>query len=189
MIPYFLALDEFFPEYEFGLLRDYAYQLEYKDQVAPFDGVTYRNIGLPVPASAQERIAQSLSWILGYKAIPKHLAFRLSPKGSEPPQWAHSDAEVARFGLFVYMNDGPGGTALLEHRTAGMREHPRNDKELAIWKRDYDDQSKWVMRAFVDCAPNRAVILRANLMHAAVPKDGFGDTVENGRLILLCFFD
>jgi len=189
MIPYFYVLDEFFPNYEFDLLRDYALRLEYKDQVAPFDGVTYKNIGLPVPDGALMRISTNLSWLLGYKVMPKHCAFRLSLEGSSPPQWAHSDAEVARFGMFIYLNPGPGGTVLLEHKLTGMRQHPRTMDELDAWRFDHNDPDKWEIRASIDSAPNRAVVLQAGLIHAALPFWGFGDGVHNGRLILLCFFD
>jgi len=189
MIPYFYAVDDFFPAGEFELIRDYAYRLEYGDVVAPFDGVTYPNIGLPVPPIAEERMAQTLSWLMGYRIIPKYTAFRLSVEGTKPPQWAHSDAEVARWSMFVYLNQGPGGTVLLEHLEDGMRTHPQDQEQLELWQRDFDDESKWRIRAAVDCAPNRAVIMRSELLHAALPRGGFGSTVTNGRLILLCFFD
>lgn len=189
MIPYFYAVDEFFPPNEFELLRAYAYQLNYGDVVAPFDGVIYPNIGLPVPPAAEEHLAHVLSWLMGYKVVPKFCAFRLSPEGSKPPQWAHSDAEVSRYSMFMYLNNGPGGTVLLEHIPSGMRTHPRDDKQLEIWKQDFDNESKWRIRAAVDCVANRAVVMRSELLHAALPREGFGGTVQNGRLILLCFFD
>jgi hypothetical protein len=188
MIPYFYAVDDFFPPYEFEIIRDYAHIAKYEDRVAPFDGVTYRNIGIPLPAFEQ-RIAESLSWMMGYKVVPKFCAFRLSLEGSEPPQWVHSDREVSKFGMFMFINPGPGGTILVEHLENGMRTHPRDENELAIWKRDYEDESKWRVRAAIDCAPNRAIILRSELLHAAIPRRGFGDDVTNGRLIMLCFFD
>lgn len=189
MTPYIYAVDDFFPEYEFKLLREYALTLEYKDHVAPFDGVTYKNIGLPVPEVAQERLSMNLTWIFGQRVTPKHMAFRLSPEGSDPPQWAHSDAEVARFGMFVFMNDGPGGTLLLEHLTTGMRTHPKDDIELRAWQEDHNKMNAWTVKGAIDCRANRAVILRADLMHAAMPRHGFGTTPADGRLILLCFFD
>jgi len=189
MVPYVYTLDEFFPPREFEWLRAYAYGLEYGDVVAPFDGVTYKNIGLPVPVVAQQIIASQLSWLMGYRVDPKYLAFRCSLRGSTPPQWAHSDLEVARYGMFVFINEGPFATVLLEHRASGMRVHPCSEEELATWKRDYDNVDAWREVARVDAAPNRAVILRSELMHGALPREGYGETVEDGRLILLCFFD
>jgi hypothetical protein len=189
MIPYIQAVDEFFPDFEFDLIRSYAMGLEYKPTVAPFDGQTYQNIGLPVPPAVEERLAINLTWLLGYKVVPSFVAFRLSPEGSNPPQWAHSDAEVSKFGMFVYLNDGPGGTVLLRHKRSGMYKHPQTEHELEVWRHDFDDMDQWDVTASIDCKANRAVLLRSELMHAALPKNGFGTDVTDGRLILLAFFD
>jgi hypothetical protein len=189
MTPYIQTFDGFFPDFEFDLIKSYAMTLEYKPVVAPFDGQTYQNIGLPVPPAVEERLAINLTWVMGYKVVPAFVAFRLSPEGSNPPQWAHTDAEVSKYGMFVYINDGPGGTVALRHKETGMDRHPRTEAELEAWRQDYDDMSKWDIRACIDCKANRAVILRSEVMHAALPKHGFGTDVTNGRLILLAFFD
>ena len=189
MRPYIHSIDDFFSDFEFELIRSYARTLTYGPVVAPFDGQTYQNIGLPIPPIVEERLAINLTWLMGYKVVPKFTAFRLSPEGSNPPQWAHSDAEVSAFGFFMYLNDGPGGTLLLRHRETGMRTHPQTNEELEVWQRDYDDVTKWEPVASVDCKANRAVIIRSELIHAALPKHGFGKDVNDGRLILLAFFD
>jgi len=189
MKPYVVVLDDFLEPLEFDLLRSYAWALEYKDQVAPFDGQTYPNIGLPVPESVEQRLSVQLSWIMGYKVVPKYVAFRLSLEGSDPPQWAHSDLEVARYNFLLSLNEGPASTLLLSHMETDMQYHPRNDFELGVWRRDFNDSSKWHIRAEVDLAPNRAVIMDSGLIHAADPRRGYGETVHDGRLILLSFFD
>jgi len=189
MNPYILALDDFFEPVEFDLLRAYAWSLEYKDQVAPFDGQTYKNIGLPVPETVEQKVAMQLSWVMGYKVVPKYMAFRLTLEDSNPPQWAHSDLEVARFNFLLHLNPGPGGTVLLTHQESEMRTHPQNQYELEMWQRDFDDPTKWDVRAVIDIAPNRALVMRSELIHAQLPKHGFGSTVHDGRLILLSFFD
>jgi hypothetical protein len=189
MTPYINAIDGFFPDFEFDLIRSYAMGLEYKPVVAPFDGQTYQNIGLPVPPAVEERLAINLTWIMGYKVSPSFVAFRLSPEGSNPPQWAHSDAQVSKFALFVYLNDGPGGTVALRHKELGFSVHPKNEEELDAWRADYDDMSKWDIRACIDTKANRAILMRSEIIHAALPKHGFGKDVTDGRLILLTFFD
>jgi len=189
MIPYIHAIDEFFPDYEFELIRSYAQTLTYKPVVAPFDGQTYPNIGLPVPPAVEERLAINLTWLMGYKVMPVYTAFRLSIEGSNPPQWAHSDAEVSKFGMFVYLNDGPGGTVALKHKRSGMCLHPCTEHELELWRQDYDNMDEWEIQARIDCKANRAVLLRSEVIHAALPKHGFGKDVTDGRLILLAFFD
>jgi Family of unknown function (DUF6445) len=188
MTPYLYAVDEIFPPFEFDLLRAYAWRLEYKDQEGP-DGVVYPGIGLPVPESSRERLTHTLSWLLGYKVVLKICAFRLSVEGTVPPQWAHSDAQVSRYAAFVYMNEGPGGTVLLQHIETDMRVHPRNQAELDVWQRDHSTVEAWQVCAAVDCAPNRAVIMPSELIHAAMPPRGFGSSAHDGRLILWSFFD
>jgi len=189
MRPYVLVLDNFFEPLEFDLLRSYAWGLEYKDQVAPFDGQTYPNIGLPVPEAVEQKVAVQLSWIMGHKVVPKYMAFRLSTEDSDPPQWAHSDLEVAQYNFVLSLNDGPGSTLLLTHHESEMWEHPRNQYELEMWQRDFNDAKKWHIRGEVDFAPNRAIIMRSGLIHAADPRRGYGETAMDGRLILLSFFD
>jgi hypothetical protein len=188
MKPYFYSLDDFFPWGEFNILRDYAHIAKYEDHKAPFDGVVYKNVA-PAPMAIVERLTHILTWIMGRRIVPMHTCFRLSVEGSEPPQWAHSDREVAEYGFFMFVNEGPGGTALLQHAESGMWMHPRNQYELDLWKRDYNNEGAWYLKAMVDCAPNRAILLRSELIHAAIPRGGFGGSPIDGRLILLCFFD
>src|SRR5215472_10448387 len=129
MMPYVYMVDDFFPPQEFEWLESYAHGLKYGDVVAPFDGIKYPNIGLPVPDVAKQLIAVNLSWLLGEKVVPRYLAFRWSPRGSQPPQWAHSDLEVATYSMFVFINPGPFATVLLEHCETGMRVHPANEQQ------------------------------------------------------------
>jgi hypothetical protein len=188
MTPYLIAVDDMFPWGEFFLLREYAWRLEYHDETGP-DGVVYKHIGTPIPKSAEDQLTQALSWLMGYRVVLKICAFRLSPEGTIPPQWAHSDAEVSKWASFVYMNEGPGGTVLLKHRTAEMTIHPRNQAELDVWKRDCNDMSAWEAIGSVACKPNRCIVLPSNLLHAAMPPRGFGESPIDGRLILWSFFD
>ena len=189
MIPHVYTIDEFFSPAEFMLLRDYAHILEYRPIESPLDHVTYPNIGLPVPPVIEERVVHAMSWVLGYRIVPKIMAFRLSPEGSNPPQWAHTDAEGSQYALFVYINPGPAATVLLEHRATGMRVHPANEIELEAWKRDYQDEEAWRVVGYHAGEPNRAILMRSNLMHAALPRRGYGRGPLDARLILLCFFD
>jgi len=189
MTPYVYMIDEFFPEYEFELVQAYAHNLEYKPVESPFDRVVYPNIGLPVPEPVLERTTQVLTWLMGYKVIPKHNAFRLSPRGSNPPQWAHSDAEVSRYAFFCYINPGPSSTVLLEHRGTGMRTHPQNEVELQAWKDDHENEKAWRIYGEFPGAPNRALVMRSDLIHAALPRRGYGEDTYDSRLILLSFFD
>jgi len=188
MTPYLIAVDEVFPNNEFLLLRDYAWGMEYKDRTGP-DGVVYKNIGLPVPAVAQEMLVHTLSWLMGYRILLKICAFRLSLEGTEPPQWAHSDAEVSKWASFIYINESPGGTVLLKHVDEDFSEHPKNQAELDVWTRDCNNLNAWSIIGEVACKPNRGLVIPSNLLHAAMPPRGFGQSPKDGRLILWSFFD
>lgn len=188
MRPHLFAIDGVFPAAEFNMLQEYAHVLKYEDHQAPFDGVVYKNIA-PAPPSVIEHLTHVLTWLMGYRVVPLHTCFRLSVEGSEPPQWAHSDGEVAKFGFFLFINPGRGGTALLEHKASGMRTHPQSEYELELWKRDHNDESAWDIISFVEGEPNRGILIRSDLMHAALPRHGYGESAIDGRLILLCFFD
>jgi len=189
MNPYVYMIDDFFPGYEFHLLQAYARELEYGPVESPHDHITYPNIGLPVPSSVMERIIHGMTWVLGYRVIEKQSAFRLSPRGTDPPQWAHTDAEICQYAFFCYINPGPSSTVLLEHRQTGMRTHPSTEAELQAWKEDHNDEMAWRVVGEFPGAPNRALVMRGDLMHAAIPRHGYGEDREDSRLILLSFFD
>ena len=188
MRPHLYAIDGIFPQAEFDMLQEYAHVLQYGDIKAPFDGVTYHNVA-PAPPFVVEHLTHVLTLLMGYRVVPLHTCFRLSVEGSEPPQWAHSDAEVAKFGFFMFINPGRGGTALLEHKESGMRTHPQSQYELDLWNRDHNDESAWNVVSLIDSQVNRGILLRSDLIHAALPRRGYGESAVDGRLILLCFFD
>lgn len=188
MKPYLIAVDDVFPHNEFLLLQEYAWNMKYEDREGP-DGVVYQNIGLPVPPVITEMLTHTLSWLMGYRILLKICAFRLSLEGTEPPQWAHSDAEVSKWASFVYINDGPGGTALVKHHELEMTAHPANEAELEAWKRDCNNLAAWEVIGLVTCKANRGLVIPSNLLHAALPPRGFGQSPIDGRLILWSFFD
>ena len=188
MRPYLYAMDDVLEPYEFGLLQDYTRRLEYVDRDGP-DGATYPGISDQVPEAAIERLTYALSWVAGYRVVIKICAFRLSVEGTVPPQWAHSDLEVARFASFLHINPTPSATVLLRHRETGMVEHPSTEEEVEILRRDQNDEGAWDIIGGIYCRPNRLAVLQAGLIHAALPRLGYGTNAENGRLILWTFFD
>lgn len=188
MTPYVCAIDDMLPYGEFELLREYTRLLDYQDREGP-DGVVYAGISDQVPDSIKDQLTYAFTWVMGARVALKICAFRLSIEGTKPPQWAHSDLPVSRFASFLYINPCPGGTVLLRHKDSGMFTHPKDDYELGILQRDQNSPEKWDVVAQVDCAPNRALIIRSDLIHAAIPMYGYGSGPADGRLILWSFFD
>ena len=96
--------------------------------------------------------------------------------------------------------DCRGGTEFLRHRRTGTDRAPINAVELAatgyasypevhreIIEKDSNDDSKWELIMQAPMRFNRLILLRPWLWHTAGP--AFGDSMENGRLVYLMFFE
>jgi hypothetical protein len=95
--------------------------------------------------------------------------------------------------------DCRGGTDFFRHIPTGTDQAPVSQAELAaLGYKDFDDMrrrlveadslddDKWELTHSVPMRFNRLVLLRPWLWHTAGP--GFGDSLENGRLIYVMFF-
>ena len=96
--------------------------------------------------------------------------------------------------------DCRGGTQFFRHRRTGTDHLPLNDQQMAamgctslrqvhqeIIEKDSNDDTKWELSMLVPMRFNRLLVLRPWLWHTAGP--AFGDSIENGRLVYLMFFD
>jgi hypothetical protein len=96
--------------------------------------------------------------------------------------------------------DSSGGTEFFRHRPTGTDHLPLTPAELSaagyssydqldadILQKDALDPSKWDQTLSVPLRFNRLILLQPHYWHTAGP--GFGDSVENGRLIYLMFFN
>ena len=96
--------------------------------------------------------------------------------------------------------DSCGGTEFLRHKRSGTDRLPLTTDELAaagyssmeeldadILQKDSLDRSKWEQTVSVPMRFNRLILLQPHYWHTAGP--GFGDSVENGRLVYLMFFN
>jgi hypothetical protein len=92
-----------------------------------------------------------------------------------------------------------GGTGFYRHRRTNTERGPLNDRELAamgyasmadmhrdIIEKDSNDPGAWELTMQVPMRFNRLLLLRPWLWHTAGP--GFGDRLENSRLVYLMFF-
>lgn len=95
--------------------------------------------------------------------------------------------------------DCQGGTELYRHIPTNTDRVPMDvqslqgvgydsygDVEEEILKKDAFDRSKWEQTVVVPARFNRLVLIQPHYWHTAGP--GFGDSVENGRLVYLMFF-
>jgi len=134
-----------------------------------------------------------------------------------PPNHAHAtcrltlaeDAEQARIHVdpndlsgILYLSrpeDCLGGTEFYRHKRTGTDRMPTTlrglqemgynsygELEQDLLKKDGGDRSKWEQTMMVPMRFNRLVLLQPYYWHTAGP--GFGDSIENGRLIYVIFF-
>lgn len=177
------------------LFRRYAIKQSYEGVVNPQDNVLYPDISIKIPEEVRLEInSKALMAVTQNENAfiePKALFMRMSKTGVHVPHQAHTDKNIADYTLLLYLNkdeDCQGGTDVLEH-IEGMKIHPQTEEEIELWKRDTNTPEQWIKTGFCPMKFNRAFILRSDLFHRAQPLGGFGDTNENGRLVLTLFFN
>lgn len=95
--------------------------------------------------------------------------------------------------------DCAGGTEFFQHIRTGTDRLPMRPEELSglgyssygelhrdIIVKEGRDRSKWIHTMTVPMRFNRLVLLQPQYWHTSGP--GFGDSLENGRLVYLMFF-
>jgi hypothetical protein len=186
---YATVVDDFLSD--FSAAREWADTATFKDTKNPTDGVVYPLIANEMPTSLKREIEMNLMLVVGTTVYPRLTFMRLSPAGVYVPHQAHTDVAMGQWSMMLYMNRPEhctGGTSILHHIN-GMDRHPVTDEDVAIWKEDMNDESRWQITDFCRMQSNRAFIFRSDLFHRAEPSGGFGRGPRNGRLVCTCFFN
>lgn len=118
------------------------------------------------------------------------------------PQEARIHIDQSHWSGILYLSrpeDCHGGTEFFRHKRTGTDRVPMDEAGLRqigyasytdlqhdILDQDALDRSKWERTMTVPMRFNRLVLLQPHYWHTAGP--GFGDSLENGRLIYLMFF-
>jgi hypothetical protein len=181
-------------------MRQAALRLDYS---APADGANYagRNASAKLLLEGTDRM---LSWVTGEPLTGAedraHGALRLTLAGDRGRYRVHVDAGVEWSGVLYLSRPEQcrGGTSFFRHRSTGTERAPVCAEELArchfqspqqaldrILGEDSNDESKWETLTVIPMRFNRLVLFRPWLWHSA--GDGFGDSLENGRLVQLFF--
>lgn len=149
-------------------------------------------------------LAEAVSRLAGEALKPldpplSHGKCRITLANDQGLARVHTDPGVLSGILYLSRpEDCRGGTEFFRHRATNSDHAPRNDRELremgfasydAVRERmavDTLDEGAWEKTMDVPMRFNRLVLLRPWLWHTAGP--GFGDSIENGRLIYVMFF-
>jgi len=195
-----IIIDDFYPEPE--KVRQIALDSPYPD---PDNNYTYPGKNSQdkyYPPELHNRFES----ILNRKLTPAQPNgyFRLSLESDSYRQDVHVDPSW-EFGAVCYLNSSEqcideGGTSFWMHNKTKMERCPQTDQEAkyygyssakeAWWTTVYGeglDRSKWTRYLLSPMKYNRIVIFRADLWHSH--NYNFGNSLENGRLVQLFFFN
>lgn len=147
-----------------------------------YTGMNFQGLHAPM--------VHSLSLAVGAPVYPNSLFFRITNEDTEKA-YTHSDRESGDFTCVCYLSEHKerSGTGFYRHRATGLTEMPcfaeLKKRKYASLRRDITDgtDKEWEETAFVAGQYNRAVIFRAPLFHARRPRNGFGKTEKEGRLV------
>lgn len=181
-------------------LRSMALRLTYPEQEGAFPG---RNSQERIDLDGLlEEVSRCVGEPLRMLSPPEsHAKCRVTLAADKGKTRVHIDRTAYWSGI-LYLSrpeDCRGGTEFFRHLRTGSEHAPLNPQELLrmgyttpnemyedIIGKDGVDTAKWEMTMRVPMRYNRLILLRPWLWHTA--GQGFGDCLENGRLVYLMFF-
>ena len=180
-------------------LRNAALGLNYPKGSGPFPG---RNSEKRINVAGLDQEVSRLVGepLRGQSAPQAHGKCRISLAKDKGTAKVHVDP--SHWSGILYLSrpeDCRGGTEFFRHLPTGTERTAYTDKEASEYgyasvrdmvsavEKDSMDDSKWEMIMRVPMRFNRLILLRPWLWHTA--GESFGDTLENGRLVYLLFFE
>lgn len=185
-----VVFHDFLDDYESFISQSESFT--FKDKYSPMDGVTYPNICEDFPESIRAEVISKLSGFFGAEIKDPKMVVRLSTEGARPPHLAHNDSVMAKYTFMLYLNKPEhckGGTWFVDHVDEPMSELVYKEEQHDIWKRDTNNPEKWKVIDSIGMQTNKGVLFSSNLMHMTAKPYGFGNSIKDGRLVLICFFD
>jgi len=186
----FQIIDDFLDDMD--SFRKYCDDVDFKGETNPVDNIFYPGVSIDIPDCVRIDVIDKIESYFGRKIKPRMMFMRLSPDGIHAPHQAHTDATMSQLGIMLYLNRQEhcsGGTSFVSHKATGMCDNPINAFQESIWKEDTNNTDAWEILTMCPMKPNRAMIFDTNKMHRSEPIGGFGKGGEDGRLVLVFFFD
>ncbi len=186
-----IQVDDFFTD--FDSFDKYVRRLPFEGLINPADGVEYPDISIDIPKAIRAEYKQSLEDAAGWPVKINQLFLRNTDTTTPTaPHQAHTDTIQGTHIALVYMQDGPkgAGTSLVKHKALGFDKDPETQEEFDAWKRDVNTPDAWEITALLEMKANRLVAgIWSALMHRAEPIHGFGTSPQDGRIVLICFYE
>ena len=153
------------------------------------DGEMYKRVS---DATIPE-VVDALNTAMGRPVDLLGMGYRLNYAGELPNHAIHSDLGWGTYAAVVYLSDPPegqtSGTAFWRHHTGWDRCKKGEESVLVDVINDWDNKEAWTQTAFVPSVFNRAAIYRSELFHSRWPFTAYGTGPDDGRLIVVAFFN
>lgn len=187
MKPVVAIFDDFFrsPDEVFDIVAGGTFE----NYQSIWDGVSYPGINKALPEMLQAFIRSRIEHMLS-KEIKMEACFsRVMLRGMVAPHRIHSDRIMGQSSMHIYLSKKwptDGGTAFWTHKTQGHK-HTAQTNETVV-ANDHDKLEHWTRDMLVVAKFNRAVLHDSTLFHSAEPGYGWGETPQDGRLVITTFF-
>lgn len=150
------------------------------------------------PYGLQEKITKLIEKILNKKINIISAFVRKATKFLDTNWAIHSDLYVGQeesptHGAVFYIShkeDELNGTALWKHKELGYK-MPRDlgqERTMELSDRDYNDLDKWELSSVIGGIENRLVSYPAEFFHSKFPRQAWGTTQKDCRIIFALFY-
>ncbi len=142
-------------------------------------------------------LIKALTDAMGCSIYPESMIFRVTGEKSDPSR-IHSDRMYGNYTCIVYLSREyeKSGTGFYMNLRTNSCEMPPLERlvgtdEFEVLKKEMDeaDEKDWKQVHYVEGKYNRALIFKAPLYHARIPKLGKGTSPENSRMIWVTHFN
>ena len=152
----------------------------------------------PIPYGLQEKITEALQKVWNQEIKIVLATVRKATQYLDKEWGIHSDLyvgseEVPEYGAVLYMSQNDqelNGTALWRHKKFGYqmpRDWPK-EEVIEISEKDYNDIDKWELSSVIGGIENRLVSYPSEYFHSKFPKQAWGVTQQNCRIVCALFY-
>lgn len=149
------------------------------------------------PFGLEEALTKTIEKTHGRKIKMVNCFVRLATKYLDKEWNIHCDLLVAKkerpdYGAVFYFNEGPdlNGTALWKHEEMGheMPEDADDQEVIEFDKNNGNNVDKWQLSTILGARENRIVGYEASLFHSKFPREAYGVSQKDGRLVCVLFY-
>lgn len=153
------------------------------------DGEVYKRVSNQIIPE----VVDGLQTAMGRPIELLGMGYRLNYAGEMPNHAIHADLGWGTYAAVVYLSEPRApdysGTAFWMHHTGHDRIKQGEENVLKDVIADWDLPAAWEQVAFVPGKYNRAAIYRSELFHSRWPFTAYGHSPDDGRLIVVAFFN